>query len=334
MAQVGTFAAVLVGMLAGLTLPAYADGQACDANLEASSRAGQILGAPVDSGRLQIETQRHPVRGWSAVIEFRQSSGRVVQRSLVAESCEAVIEAAAVFVALSTMNLPNAADAARAERPVASTDGGGQREEVARTPGSDLSAPRAAARTAPDDTDVREVQGQAQAQDQLSWAFSSSAVGETGALPGVGLGGSISIALYVEGLRFAVWGSYLGPRENTLPDTPNKGGRFDLAQGGAEACLVHSTASIHWRGCVGASLGSLGAKGFGVDEPEDGRSLLFSARGGVTATLAIDEFLRPFIGVHVSGALERRSYVLEEMGLVHTPSALSGALELGIEVRL
>ena len=171
------------------------------------------------------------------------SAGLRGHRTIAGPSCRAVLDSAALVLALmidfEAVSDPSAAASASAAPPAPPSASVAPIAPPAASASASLSSSSPLAATPPADR-------------RLRWQLDAAAVIEAGALPGVGAGVEVGAAAMTARGRVGLRGLYLGPRERRLGDRPDAGGDFQMGAAAAEGCLRPS-AAWPW-GCAGASL--------------------------------------------------------------------------------
>jgi hypothetical protein len=233
-------------------------------------------------------------RPWRLSIEFAGGAG-AGRRVVEGESCAAVVEAAALHVALGLERGRGAAGARR--RPPASAGSVAVGKQL--TP-----AARAGA-----------------------LFMAASGTGQLGPLPGPGGGGEVAIGFDLGPVIGELRAAAAFSRRSDAPALAGVGARVALYWAEPDVCIAAARTGL--RGCAGVQLGWLTGRGVGVEDPRrEGSlwiapdlSLVFGFRLG--AQLAIEA--RALAGV----ALIRPRFTLESGTLLHRPDRALGQVSLG-----
>ncbi len=164
-----------------------------------------------------------------------------------------------------------------------------------------------------------------------SFRVSALAGLDTASLPGItailGLGGS-----FVYGpQRFDLGIEYRPSRTATVPGRPSAGGDVDLLTGTLDTCRHLGAAPIEVGPCLGFELGRLHASGSGVSSPGEGSTLWAAVLGGGVGTYRVFEHLALVVRLGAAVPLLRPSFVLENVGAVFRPPAVTARGSGGIE---
>ena len=168
--------------------------------------------------------------------------------------------------------------------------------------------------------------------DEEPWSFAVTAhvAGDVGALPGPALGIGGGVALRVWRIRMRASASYWLEQKETLPS--GAGGEFALFTAHAAGCPLLLLQPIELGGCLGLELGRMRAAGFGVDNPGEDAVLWAAVRPQVEATwLAAPPFgVRASVGAAIP--FTRPLWILERVGEVDRPGAVTGRAEFAVEL--
>jgi hypothetical protein len=232
-----------------------------------------------------------------------REAGVETQRALSDVRCEVVFDAAALVIAFAlvpglALGEPEAVDAPEPEPP---------------------------APTEP--TEPRE-------SSALSGALRLSAHGSIGVLPGVVVGGELAGALLYDWARLE-----LGVR-----GTPFAGARFAVAGSpggdlGMAAALVRGCGMaapipvLELGGCVGLEAGAAFGQGVGLSAPTDAAAPWVAAEGALRITWVPWPFVAFLLEIQALVPIVRPVFTVAGLGVLHRPEPVSGALQLGIELR-
>jgi hypothetical protein len=128
-------------------------------------------------------------------------------------------------------------------------------------------------------------------------------------------------------------GGTLGP-ERELRD--GRGGRFWLASGQAEACVLFiATRPVRMTTCGLVEAGRLKGSGRGIDHPRAGSAFWLAGGGRLSSALRLGQSrFSALLGVSALHPALRRSFVLNGYEEVLRPAIVVGRLELGMAVDL
>jgi hypothetical protein len=226
------------------------------------------------------------------------------ERALPGASCDEVVEATAVILALA-MSPKNSAPA-----PVAP-----------------------AATTAAQD---RALAGPEQPASHRSGGELSLKVGISGdssVLPRPAFGFSGFVGLQSDVWTVQVGGSYFLQQRAALPQDENRGGDLALWTVWPSACGAPFRGRARLELCAGPELGQILGEGFGISSPRHAAALWLGALGAAQLSLGLSSHFRVYAAL---GAVVRltpnRPFVLDGIATVHEPRRISGRASLGGEV--
>ncbi|HTV22416.1 MAG TPA: hypothetical protein VMG12_27195, partial [Polyangiaceae bacterium] len=232
------------------------DTASCTTLDELSFRVSRALGQPLEGvgGRRFTVDIRHEVRRFHAQLTTSGSaSGASAQRQLNAASCEELVDALALAIALAS---------------------GAQAASDDALPASSEAAPAPEAAPSIDAPSAKpETESAAEAPaESLRAGVELSALADTGSLPGAGFGAAVSAQLAWRSLELRAQGILLPGREAVIdanaPGSP--GGRLSLIAGALSVCTPLSEARfVDVSACVGAELGRLSGTGTRVPAPHE-----------------------------------------------------------------
>jgi hypothetical protein len=302
---------------------------------EVRFRIERAIGMPLShAAPLRFDVRAQPVaRGFMASIDVQASSGsRTRQRALVAADCGQLAEMVTVAVALALG---------------AALDDSEQLEEsrLDALQGADAAAPSESSSAAVRDADAapaprdgaEEIRPSEAAAAAWQPGVSFGLVADAGSLPKPGAGALAGLSIGRELVELRASGSWLF-EQHTSVDTragTRAGADLSLFVGALSACFVplgSSEASIAARGCAGWELGRLAGEGTGIERPRRAAELWNAPRLDAGASFALGSgSLRFDAGFTLAVPLERKNFILEDVGSVHRPSALVGRASFGIE---
>ncbi len=155
---------------------------------------------------------------------------------------------------------------------------------------------------------------------------------DTASLPGLaatlGLQGS-----FVYGRqRFALGITLLPSRAAISTTRPTAGGDVDLLTGSAGTCTHFGGGMVEVGPCVGFEIGRLHASGTGVSSPGEGSTLWAAVEGGGVFSLRVFSQLAIVLRLGAAVPLLRPRFVLENVGPVFRPPAVTARGESGVEI--
>jgi hypothetical protein len=258
----------------------------------------QIVETPQRRWRLRLETLEQRGAGGGEAATIRGT------REIDGATCAELADAASVAIAVSVRS-------------------------IAGEPGPTRSAPPAAAMTPPPPSaPAREPQSLSRAGEVTSkWrpAVALALATDTGALPSSTVGVGLEASVQRRSLRLALLGTWFAPQDAT-------GGTFQLAVGGARACLAPHRGRWTPLACGGFELGRLTGTGQGVARPETGEALWRAVRADVGVTAALNGNTALLLTGGVAVPLSRPAFVLDGSELVYRPSRLAMRLTAGLQL--
>jgi len=294
-----------IGLLAGplgardafeLSWRAPAD---CPSHAEASAALTRLAAAGSELADARVEIER-TADGWQGTLSTPGG-----QRRLRGETCDAVVQALTVMLAL-------AADQASLPAPATAAP-----ERAPAVPPPPLSAPLLPAATGP------------RSGLPLRWAVRIGIWAEVGMLPGPSLG-----PRGVLELRRGDWSVELGlgallPRHVELAGGGSPAS--DISWFGGQVAACHALGQ-YLSTCFGVESGRLSGTGSGVDEPIDAHGWWLAGTAAARWRGPLDEraVLSWQLGLGVAAALLRPEFGFDDLGVLHRPSAVSGRLFVGL----
>jgi hypothetical protein len=156
------------------------------------------------------------------------------------------------------------------------------------------------------------------------------AVGDAGALPHLGVGGELDIAIALGQVRAVGLLSAFPPQDTSAGIAA--GGRFTLMFGGVLGCAAPRLSRATLAACLGGELGRLAGEGTGATHPRLGSALWAAGR----AELGLAVPVGPGWAVVVRGAvtvpLIRPDFEVNGTEHVYKPSAVGGRFAAGAEM--
>ncbi|WP_437317972.1 hypothetical protein [Sorangium sp. So ce385] len=173
----------------------------------------------------------------------------------------------------------------------------------------------------------------ADAGDRITLMARLAAAGDLGTLPGASLGVGARVALGRRRVRLGLHGALWPGRSTTIASGPEGtpiGGSFALAVVGVEGCGEPTALPVAL--CGGLELDHLTGTGLGVRFPASASATWLSFSAGLDARFSL---LGP-LGAAAHAALliptRRERFAIDDVGLVHRPSAVAGRASLGLEL--
>ncbi|MDC0667722.1 hypothetical protein [Nannocystis radixulma] len=299
------------------------------------ARIAERRGRPLEPGqaRLVARATGSGPRRHRLELEF-DVAGRHDARVLVARSCAALVDAAALVVTL-------AVDGSSGEAPVPPSE---PLDEPPPEPEPEPESvvppvvpPEPALEAVPEPPATAEPLAPPppppRPRRRPGGFLRLQGLGEFGALPGPTGGVGLAGGLLWRWFRLELHASYLAPRTDRAFDTDI---RVSLVAAGALGCVRLGRRALEFPICLGLEAGGLpgAADGPGGRNSSVGRWL--AATGSVGAAVRVHPRVAVWAALHGLAAIQRGSFVLrtghQDFSL-HDPSIGSGRLALGVEVR-
>jgi hypothetical protein len=198
--------------------------------------------------------------------------------------------------------------------------------------------PRQAARDAPSPSSApprRAARARTPSPPSSVWVLSLRGVGDLGSLPKPALGGLFAVGYRAGRLQLSLQGSYFPQSRGEVASVPGfsaTGGDFSLAALGLHGCFEPTPAHVAL--CAGPELGYERGVGFGVSSPAAGGKAWLSLAGGLRSALRLSGRLWLEAAAEAVVPTAREQFVLDAVGVVHSPSPVSGRASLGLGLTL
>lgn len=312
-AVLGCLVVATIGFVTSRAGAATLQMRAPESCVEAESVGDQVeglLGQPLTSVAgvdFEVSIERGVGREWRLRLDtLDKEQGKRRSRELTAKSCAELADAAAVAITMSIKSLADREPRARQPHPAAA---------VVAAPTAVAVAPRAE---------------EAPPAPTLSRAAALTALVDSGAMPRAALGLGLEVALQRGGLRVLGSGTFFPSQQATLPN--GVGGTFQLATGGALACLAQGLGRVTLLGCVGGEVGRLTGEGVGVSAPRARGTLWLAGRGDLGATFALAPNVAVVARAGAAVPLQRPTFLLNNDTAVHRPASLTVRATFGVEL--
>jgi hypothetical protein len=237
----------------------------------------------------------------------RIRSASSAERSLPGATCDEVVEATTVILALamSPKRTPPAAAAA----------------DPAPTSGAPATPGRADAQRSPPERSAPRL------------ALKAGVAGDSSTLPRPAFGISGAIALQGDTWTLQAAAAYFLRQRSSLPEDDDRGGDLALWAVWPSACGAPLGGSARLELCAGPELGQIRGAGFGISSPRDAAGLWLALLGAGQLSLGVSTNFRAYATLGVAVRLTPdRPFVLDGIATVHEPSRVSGRAGLGAEV--
>lgn len=279
--------------------PACADESALRARITAHLAGADPSSMPVIDAQLTIIEVEESYR---AELVLREE-GVEARRALADRRCDVVLDAAALVIAFALV--PGLAlgepEPAPVEPPV-------------------VDAP-----TDPPTTDARA---------RVSGALRLAAHGSIGVLPGIVVGGELAGAIVIDWFRLelGVRGTpFAGAR---FAASATLGGDLGMATALVRGCgMAAPDPALELGACVGLEAGAAFGHGVGLSRPTDAAAPWVAIEGGLRATWVPLPFLAFLLEIQALVPVVRPVFSVAGLGVLYRPEPVSGALQLGVELR-
>jgi hypothetical protein len=253
--------------------------------------------------------------GWVLRLELLSGSARD-ERELVGDSCQALVDAVAVMLALqlSSEKRDDEVPRAAAEEPPAAA------------PASVLPPP------APE-RDRRSPSSPTSTRERGHWHLGVLGQADSVVLPEVAFGGRVDVGWalgrWYLGLSPSLWAA----QEQALRDGGTGRGRFGFRALSVSGCHATWGSGARLGPCLSAEVGQLSAESSAVRLPDQVTELWVAALGGVGFWVPLGPGSLFTSGLSAVVPLRRPSFVVEGIGQIHQPSAVGGRASLGLAAR-
>jgi hypothetical protein len=166
--------------------------------------------------------------------------------------------------------------------------------------------------------------------------LSVAASTDTGALPGVTVGGVAAAGWRFTRVRLEVGAGLFEPRDGSVASRPDTGARFHLVTATLRGCyLLGRAAARGWAlgPCLAAGVERVHADGFGPITPRGATSTAATAAGGILAEWGLSRWVAPFVSAEAVFPLVRHPFSVEDIGLVHRSAPVSFRGAIGLQLR-
>ncbi len=168
-----------------------------------------------------------------------------------------------------------------------------------------------------------------------AWVLSLRGSGDLGSLPKPALGGLLAVGYRSGHFQLSLQSSYFPHSRGEIPSVAGyrvTGGDFSLLAFSLLSCLEPTWVRVAL--CAGPELNREQASGFGVSSPKTGVKSWFSLTGGLRSALRLSEKLWLEASAELVVPTLREEFVLESVGVVHRPAAVSARTSLGLGLTL
>ncbi len=278
----------------------------CPAGHDIEAEITRLVGKPArERGTLRafVQVTGSDEEGWRARVRS-EYAGRSGERVLSGTTCRAIAKAAALVIALTI-----------------DSNAGKLEESTQPTPREREQPPPSAA----PDTVVRP--GPAARAAPSVWFIGLGPRSELGLLKEPGIGLELGFGALIPAGSLEISGAAYLPESITVRQT-GAGGRFVLLSAGLRLCPHLARSGIELFACAGASFDRLSAEGFGVTSPGSAVANLVTFALGPRVDIPLSAAFRLTLGIDGNYTPGRASFVIENVGRVHT------ATQLGMAERL
>jgi hypothetical protein len=236
----------------------------------------------------------------------RIRSASSAERRLAGATCDEVVEATAVILALAmSPRRPSLSAATAAPTSTAPPSGPGRAE----------------------------AQGSASERSGARLTLKAGLAGDSSALPRPAFGVFGAIALQADIWTLQASGSYFLRQRTNLPEDDDRGGDLAFWTVWPSVCGAPIRGWARLELCSGPELGQILGAGFGITSPRHAASLWLALFGAGQLSLGISTNFRAYATLGVALRLTPdRPFVLDGIAIVHEPSRSSGRAGLGVEI--
>jgi hypothetical protein len=300
-------------------------------------RVERSIGMPLAQAaslRFAVETRQVEAGYEAQIVVTEDGSQRAEkQRVLSAAGCDELADAVSVAIALALgaadgdpSRVSDTGIAARA-RPAPEGAPAGSGPAVASSAGDSGSAAAAAAAGVSTET----------ASGAWEPSLSAWVLGDTGSLPGPGLGAALELSLAWRRLLLRAIGTVLFEQHADVELVPSPAPGADLAlyAGSLLGCTTpFGRGRLASLACVGMEVGRLAGVGTGVPSPRQGSALWLAPRLDLGALWSLPASpLRLGITLSAVAPMNRDNFALTDIGTVHRPPSMVGRLSFGVGLR-
>ena len=327
----------------------------CQRDAEVRARVAELVRTPALSVDAHARVQRTN-DGFQLTLTLAPTSTAPTRRTLEAASCDALVESAALILAVALggralgrrtpveERLDEPAPSEQAPGELAPGElAPGEQAPGELAPGAPHATPRSGddadpvARTSSVSTGLPSPTSADQGDPATRWAPRGALALSTGidggSLPRFTAGARLGVGVRTGWLGVSLDGFGWLPRRRGVADD-GAGGRIHLLGGGLDVCAHDARTWLELRGCVRVELGRRRGVGYGIDVPRAASSP-WLAPG---ASLGTGVRLRPWLVLWIAGELAvplaRAPFVLDDLGTVHRPARVVGRGHVTLEARL
>jgi hypothetical protein len=255
--------------------------------------------------------------GWELSLDIASSSGVGHRRTLKAEQCDELAEAAAVAIAIAFGSEARGAERSNAEPEPAAA-------EAVRP---SLAAPILGA----EDSAASGAGGAGASNRGIG--VGASVLLDSGSVATVALGAALSARARFERVNVSIYGVWLPGR--TVEVAPAQGIDFSLLVGGLRGChLLLESATLEAGACVGFELGALRAASHGLLAGRDRRDTWLAPTLGLELGWHVLQNLNLGSRLEAAVPIEEHRYVVDLGDTVRTTPDVALRWSLGIEADL
>ncbi|MEO7034995.1 MAG: hypothetical protein ABI548_13885 [Polyangiaceae bacterium] len=263
---------------------------------------------------VRATAQGNTAHGYSGKLVFSSAQG-VEERLLVHPSCDKLVEAIALVIALAIdpERVQTTQNAREAGAALAAPSVAIQPASLAQVANSQ---PLPAPRPRIPETNCASPSPPAKRSPPSLRGLRAALHGVAGAGPLPGFGGGLQAALgwQAEYFRLELLGRYWAPRDQAISAAPNTSLELGLATLGARACWLLPASAWRFSVCGGGDLGSERGRGVGVENSRSRDSAYAQFSGGFQVAYTRSRLV-PEGGLEVSGALLRPRFGVRRDGI-------------------
>jgi hypothetical protein len=257
--------------------------------------------------------------------EFRlalvtELDGIVGERALTAHSCNSVVDAAAVTLALilnpdidtSIAQAPKEGSAGPAREQAPAANAPANAQPVAAPPARSIESSR----------------------EPVHWLATSALGLHFGVMPNPGPELTLGLGVGYRQWSVLALGSYAPPETVHLAGSPNAGARIWHGTLAGLGCWSFSLAAPRLGACVGAAVTRIHGHGVNVSYANDGSTSWVSPAGSLFGDLRLSDHTAFRLSGLVMHPLARPDTHLDNLGTVQRPSTLTALLQAGVIVQV
>jgi hypothetical protein len=309
--------------------------EGCPRREEVLAEAYRLLGGRPEASarRVRAAATVTPNAGKWRLEMQTESDGARGKRSLSAETCRALGEAAALILALAYDPEAVARHDSRVDPAPPPKEPPAPRAEPLPSPPPPAPPPALRASPPPSPAWPPRPRPKERAGTGRSWnlAVGGHIASDLGSMPAAAFGLGGALALVTRRLRIGLEATYWLDQRALAKKKAGAGGDFSFVSGAASGCPLLLERPVMLGLCAGVELGRMHAAGFGVDHPSEFTSFWSALRFDALATLRVDRALALRAELGAAVPVSRPSWLLDRVGEVHRAEPVAGRGLLAVE---